>query len=71
MAKQRQKGFGSTSAIRKAIRDTSSALMRSPIQVLNIDHCHLTSVMRLVVNLLHHYAWKSEGQKKKTARAHT
>ena len=38
--------FWSTSMSCKAIRDTSSALRWSPIQVLIVAHCCLTAVMR-------------------------
>ena len=34
---------------RKAIRDQSSALRRSPIQILNVAHLYLTSVVRHVL----------------------
>ena len=44
--KQDRKGFWSTGASCKAIRDTSSALKGSPNPELGIAHCRLTSVKR-------------------------
>ena len=59
-------GWHSTSVSRKAIRDTSSALRRSPHPSTNVVHCCLTSVSRQILITLPHNSWKSGDKKNKT-----